>query len=625
MRAARGRSPANASHVPGNAMATSQSPLSPPLGFTTVLLGVLACLLVACGGRFRAKGKRLELDPSETERLERFLAELHATDLDRAPVEAALRGPWERVPAWDDLTQDRAQRERAWLQRSLERWEQDFAGRAPRAEQLLRDAAKAWIEQEIAAIDWRHHADLLSDESGAHRIPTRWLWQYAEPRTSSDWKNYIELLDDLPRYLGEVEAELQARRSLRTLPPRPVLLRARTRCLAWLAGRPFTSLSSAQSPWLAQAKAQLERSAGLTTRERSRIEGEIDRALRDSVGPAYQSLAATLDAIRTDAPDELAAAARTDGAAWYAYRLQSIAGEAIDPAEWHERSLRQVATLRNQIRAWQRRAQREGTLTRFLQDLRESEDTPRAADVLWSEPVAPWMRGAETALSGWLPEADMPPLEVRSVDDGWETGSNPYRYRAGVLRISPGPWVTAPHCLIQPWLASVSLPGNHLQTTLQSSSSELPELLRDRIRPAWVAGWGLYASGLAAEWSWYAGPEQELGQLLFELWHSACSVVDTGLHHQGWTESEAEEYLLKNSAFRRTVCSAAVRDCVERPGIRCAATLGLQQILDLRSAAELALGTEFDGDRFHQALLRWGALPPASAQVRLQIWIEEQR
>ncbi len=589
------------------------------------LLAAGVLVLCACGGRFRSQGKRVELQPDDAQRLEAFLAELYATDGDRAPLEAALRGREPRVPGWDDLTQDRAQRERAWLLYSLERLEEEFTGRAPREEQILRDAARQWLQTQLEVIEWRHHADLLSDADGAHRLPTRWLWHHTRPRTPADWQNYVALLDDLPRYLGQVEEELQRRRALRTLPPRSVLLRARTRCLTWMAGRPFTSLSSAQSPWLGHALDQLERSTDLSDGDRNRVRASIDRALLESVGPAYQSFAATLDEIASDAPDEVAAQARTDGTAWYAHRLQLVAGTPVDPADWHARGIRHVATLRNQVRAWQRRTQRSGTLTRFLQELRESEEIPRAVEPLWAEAIPTWLRGARSALAGWYPQRPLPELGVQFIPRDWDTGLAPYRYTYGTLRLSPGPWVSVPSWLIQPMLAGHSYPGSHLRTMVSAYQSDLPPLLRDRVRLAWSEGWSLYAGGLALEWEWYAGPEQELGQMLWELWNTACAVVDTGLHHEGWSEQEAEEYLLKNSPFRRSLCAAAVRDCVERPGLHCAALVGWQQIVDLRSEAELALGTRFEEDAFHRALLRFGPLPPTLLTERMQLWLQEKQ
>jgi len=137
-------------------------------------------------------------------------------------------------------------------------------------------------------------------------------------------------------------------------------------------------------------------------------------------------------------------------------------------------------------------------------------------------------------------------------------------------------------------------------------------------------GWDLYATRLAAEWGWYSGPEQELGQILWELWHTACLVADTGLHSQGWSVEEAEQYLTRNSVFRRDLVAATVRDCIERPGALCAPAIGLRQILELRVVAESSSGVRFSPNSFHRALLEAGPLPHEVRRDRMRRWATSQ-
>jgi len=60
---------------------------------------------------------------------------------------------------------------------------------------------------------------------------------------------------------------------------------------------------------------------------------------------------------------------------------------------------------------------------------------------------------------------------------------------------------------------------------------------------AFAEGWALYAEQLAAESGWYAAdPKGHLGQLADELLRARRLVVDTGLHSQHWTRQQAIDY-----------------------------------------------------------------------------------
>ncbi|HRV82838.1 MAG TPA: DUF885 family protein, partial [Planctomycetota bacterium] len=465
------------------------------------------------------------------------------------------------------------------LETATQRLADEFPNRGNAIEAPLYASAQTWLRWERAAIGWKDHSDLLSDAEGAHRLPTRYLWEVARPQSVAEWDHYVALLDSLPGYLGQLEDRLRTRAALRTLPPRQVLMRARTRCLAWLAGRPFTSLSSIQSPWQTHALERLEASTQLSQAERNRIADAINRALAQSVGPAYQSLAATLDNLNSQAPEEIGVAARTDGPTWYAYRLERIAGEPVDPADAHSLGLREVSRLRERLREWQQAAGVTETTNAWLQTLREGEDYPRADREAWSLAAERWIATSQERLDLAMPGLLLTPLPIQILAADPDGSSPPLEYqpRDPALEVHPGDWVSIPALCMEAWLAQSSVPGAHLRSAHTLPAKPLPILMRTMELPSLEAGWDLYATRLALEWKLYSGPEAELGQILCELWWAAQLVVDTGIHHRSWTQEESEQYLANNSVFRRSLCQNAVRDIMERPGARAAATLGLQQ------------------------------------------------
>ena len=143
-------------------------------------------------------------------------------------------------------------------------------------------------------------------------------------------------------------------------------------------------------------------------------------------------------------------------------------------------------------------------------------------------------------------------------------------------------------------------PGHHLQIATQLELDGLPEFRRIYHSTAYIEGWALYAESLGADLGVYDDPASRFGALESERFRARRLVVDTGLHAMGWTREQAIEYHGDASEIDRYIAW---------PGQALAYKMGQLKILELRSAAERAHGSEFDIRDFHDAVLGNGALP----------------
>jgi uncharacterized protein (DUF885 family) len=109
---------------------------------------------------------------------------------------------------------------------------------------------------------------------------------------------------------------------------------------------------------------------------------------------------------------------------------------------------------------------------------------------------------------------------------------------------------------------------------------------------------GLYTSDLA-----------RLGMLSFDALRACRLVVDTGMHHLGWSRQQAAQFMWDNTAST----SANIRNEVDRyiawPGQALAYLIGRREIRRLRAATEARLGSRFDIRAFHGVVLGNGAVP----------------
>ena len=120
----------------------------------------------------------------------------------------------------------------------------------------------------------------------------------------------------------------------------------------------------------------------------------------------------------------------------------------------------------------------------------------------------------------------------------------------------------------------------------------------------------------------YKDPYQRFGQLTYEMWRACRLVVDTGLHHKGWTRDQAMAFMKDNTAKTQHDIEVEVDRYIVWPGQALAYKMGELRIKALRAKAEQRLGARFDVRAFHNAVLDNGALPLDLLEREIDRWIE---
>jgi uncharacterized protein (DUF885 family) len=121
----------------------------------------------------------------------------------------------------------------------------------------------------------------------------------------------------------------------------------------------------------------------------------------------------------------------------------------------------------------------------------------------------------------------------------------------------------------------------------------------------------------------YETPYEEFGQLTYEMWRAARLVVDTGIHHYGWSREQALQYMKDNVALSTHEITTEVDRYIAWPGQALAYKLGELQIRRHRAEAEAALGAKFDQRKFHDAILALGAVPLPVLEQRMAQFIAD--
>jgi uncharacterized protein (DUF885 family) len=141
---------------------------------------------------------------------------------------------------------------------------------------------------------------------------------------------------------------------------------------------------------------------------------------------------------------------------------------------------------------------------------------------------------------------------------------------------------------------------------------------------AYSEGWGLYSEFLAKEMEGtYTDLYSDFGRLGSEIWRAIRLVLDTGLHAKNWTEEQAVQYFLDNSAITEAQARSEVQRYMVMPGQATSYKIGMLKIQELRGKAEQALGDKFDIRGFHDAVLGGGAVPLSVLETMVDQWVAQ--
>src|SRR3546814_17162919 len=86
--------------------------------------------------------------------------------------------------------------------------------------------------------------------------------------------------------------------------------------------------------------------------------------------------------------------------------------------------------------------------------------------------------------------------------------------------------------------------------------------------------------------------------LTYEMWRAVRLVVDTGIHHYGWSRDKALAYMTENVALSEHEITTEVDRYIAWPGQALAYKLGELQIHRHRRASQETLGDKFDHRKF---------------------------
>ncbi len=320
-----------------------------------------------------------------------------------------------------------------------------------------------------------------------------------------------------------------------------------------------------------------------------------------------------------------------DGQDWYAWMARQQTTTDLDPETIHEIGLEHVEKLHDRIEALMKELEFEGDMEAFFKytktDPRFHAESREALLAVY-EDLRPVAEQGIDPLFDIRPEAE---FKIRKVERHREREQAAASYmppapdgsRPGIFFVNTYDLPSRPLWMAEALFLHEAIPGHHFQLALQQEQQDLPAFRRHGVITAFVEGWGLYAESIGREMGLYEDPWQYYGMLYMDLWRSIRLVVDTGLHHYGWSREKAIEYMSSNSPVAESDVRAEVERYMVLPGQALSYKIGQLRIQALRDRAEEELGKDFDIRQFHNLLLTGGSMPLDVLEREVDRWIEQ--
>lgn len=474
------------------------------------------------------------------------------------------------------------------------------------AEKINADVFRAALEAFVADIELKVYEDAFG------------FWARMAPRhgfgSVKEYRAYLDSMREMPRYIDEQIANMRAGLARGFSRPR-VAIEGRERTVETLA-MPDPGESPFYTPFA-------DMPSSIPDAERPGLIEDGRALIRSEVAPAFAKLHEFVrDEYIPNARTSTAAEALPDGEAYYEAKIRQYTTLDLSAEEIHRLGLEEVARIEADMRATMKEAGWEGDFQGFLDFLKSDPqfyaETPYEL-IAKSAYVANEVNGQLKYVIGLLPRYRFTivptPAAVAPFDTGGKGG-----LESCLMNTYDLP--SRPLYTIPPLTLHECAPGHSFQAALALEGPERPPVRKATYFSGYGEGWALYMEWLGTKMGIYETPYEEFGRQTYEMWRAARLVVDTGLHHMGWTRRQALDYLGSRTALSDHEVRIEVDRYINTPAQALAYKLGELLIRRKRAEAEKVLGADFDQRWFHDVILDLGPVPLPTLERVLDDWIE---
>lgn len=485
----------------------------------------------------------------------------------------------------------------AALQKKLE----DFSYENLSSEnRMIYDMLRLDFSLQLSAADFYLLQEPLGPNLGIQAQLPALLAEYTF-RVPQDIQDYFSLLTCIPEYFNSI-LEFEKEKSAQGLFMNDTCAKGIIQqCTAFSSQKEENFLDVMFEEQLADLKQQKV----ITQKQADSYKSMHKKLLKKCVFPAYENLAEGLEKLCGTGKNWGGLCHLPDGAQYYEYLLKNNVGDFRPIPEIQQRLMEQLKAD-----------------TMAIQNLLQQDPSlfSKAAKLTQSTTYSPqeMLAYLNQTMTRDFPSLKAPDYEVKAVPKAMEDFSSPAFYLTPPLdTLSPNAiYINGASQVSETelftTLAHEGFPG-HLYQTLYFGRQQ-PSLIREFLGcSGYVEGWATYVESMAYG---YGAEFLNISPQVMELLNrnrsiSLClySILDIGIHYQGWTLQEVTNTLSSFGIASQEICQEIFQYTVENPTNYLKYYLGFLNFTDLRTTVENKKGTDFQLKDFHQKILEIGPAP----------------
>ncbi|MBI3299974.1 MAG: DUF885 domain-containing protein [Elusimicrobia bacterium] len=560
---------------------------------------------------------------SEGERLHALFSREWEYAMRESPLWASTLGDRRYNDRWDDRGLAALERRRAHSAELLEELGRFDEAKLSPADRVNYRLFRHEYTESLERHGFRLHF-LQIDQRGGPQSTDEYV-DSLRYETVKDYEDWAARLEAFPAYLEQITEVLREGARTKVLHPRFVLERVPEQIRARILDEPeksrfYEPFKRMPADWAPEV--------------RERLAARGAAAVREGVVPAFKRFLEFFEKEYLPAASPEAGLRRLPrGLEAYAFLARSFTTTPMTPPQIHALGLSEVKRIRAEMETVKEASGFKGSLRDYMDHLRTDPryfyNDPEAL-LAGYRAIAKRIDPEMTKLFGKLPRAPygVVPIPAESAPHTttayyWEPAAD--GSRAGAYYVNLYKPETRPKWEMEALTVHEAVPGHHMQISLAQELGELPKFRRYGGYTAFVEGWGLYSESLGYEIGLYQDPASKFGQLAYEMWRAVRLVVDTGIHHYGWSREKVIDYFRENTPKTEIDIANETDRYVVMPGQALAYKVGQLKIKALREKAKAELGDKFDLRSFHDAVLSQGAVTLDVLEAVVDDWLSARK
>ncbi len=583
--------------------------------YKAIFLPLFLIFLVACN-----QPPAKEQKSKASEQLHALFAEEWDFNLKQNPMMATAVGKREFNNQLPTVSEERQLQQADFWRGILKKLAEIDDSELSEEDQINYELFRFVLEDRIAGVEFERYLVPISADGGFH-IGFVYMVDDMPFQNDEDYENYLQRLRGFKAYVDQhivlMKKGLEKGRTL----PKVVLNGYEQSIVSHIVDNPEDS--HFYGPF---KKFPESMSAG----RKSELQGIAKRVITESIIPGYATFNTFMqEEYMPNAAEAIGISEQPNGKAFYEQRVRYFSTLPMTAEEIFQKGETEVARIKAEMMEVIEETSFEGSFADFIQFLRTDPQFYAKTPKELLKEAAYFAKKIDGKLPEYFNELPSLPYGVAPVPDaiapkytggryiggGWEN------HRAGFYWVNTYKLNSRPLYVIPSLTLHEAVPGHHLQISLAQEMKNVPPFRKHTYLSSYGEGWALYTEWLGKEMGIYETPYQQFGRLTYEMWRACRLVVDVGIHAKGWSRQQAVDFLASNTALSIHEVNTEIDRYIGWPGQALSYKIGELKIRELRKRAEQQLGERFDLRKFHQLVLKNGAVPLYVLEKQIEEYI----